>query len=292
MNREQSEVWRDRMAALGWEADTFLVMARMLTRLAHDLTPQRLAGAGKRLGSEVFKTTDWDQAYRSTPSVLSQMATGLIPRLAEEPPTKAQPGWGQWVRDTFTELDATMKRLDTGTDSSTGYFTEDAMQRPELKAVVEHAEQRVEAMVVELKVSSDNLASLMQTGQPMAVWLTAALEGDRKALQRVLSVNPWLSYHPGIARHLQEATVAQDHDLLARIAQGFKLEPTPRKHATVGLILVMLWEAGLHRLTYKQLRGFLKSAGLGGVPSHQALERYGQRLGLKKYVREGESSQP
>src|SRR5262245_9795913 len=111
----------------------------------------------------------------------------------------------------------------------------------------------------------------MQTGQPMAVWLTAALEGDQPALQRVLSLNPWLSYHPGIARQIQEATAAQDHAFLARIAQGLKQEPAPRKHATVGLILAMLWEAGLHRLTYEQLRGFLKSAGLEGVPSHQAL---------------------
>lgn len=288
MNREQSEAWRDRMTALGWKAETFLVMARMLASLVHDLTPQRLSGAGKRLGSEVFKTTDWDQAYRSRPTVLGQLTTGLNPRLMEEPPTKDRLGWGEWARDTFTQLDATMKRLDKGTDPKTGYFTEDAMQRPELKAVVAHAEKQVEAMVVELKVTADDLASLMQTGQPMAIWLTAALEGDRKALQMVLSLNPWLSYHLGIARHLQEATVAQDHAFLAGIAQGLKQEGTPRKHAMVALILATLWEAGLYKLTYKQLRGFLKSAGLEGVPTHQALEKYAQRLGLRKYVRDGD----
>jgi hypothetical protein len=74
------------------------------------------------------------------------------------------------------------------------------------------------------------------------------------------------------------------------MAQSLKQEPAPRKHATIGLILAMLWEAGLHRLTYKQIRGFLKSAGLEGLPTAQALERYAQRLGLKKYVRDGESA--
>jgi hypothetical protein len=55
------------------------------------------------------------------------------------------------------------------------------------------------------------------------------------------------------------------------------------------LILIALWEAGLKKLTYKQIRGFLKEVGLQGLPTHQALERYAQRLGLKKNVIEGES---
>ena len=44
----------------------------------------------------------------------------------------------------------------------------------------------------------------------------------------------------------------------------------------------MLWDLGLKKLTYNQIRGFLKQAGLSQVPTHDALERYGQRLGLKK----------
>lgn len=287
MKREQSEAWRDRVASLGWRAESFLVMARLLSRLAHDLTPVQLTGAGRRLQSDTFKTTDWDRAYRTAPSVISQMAIGLTPRLAEQPPTEAQPGWGAWMRETFTEIDATMNRLDAVTDAKTGYFTNDAMQRPELKAVVTRAEQQAEAMVVELKAFADNLASVMHTGQSMVDLLTRALEGDRQALQRVLTLNPWLSYHPKIARQLQEATATQDHALLAAISQTLQQEPTPRKHSTIGLILALLWEAGLSRLTYKQLRGFLKAAGIEGVPAHQALERYSQRLGLRKYVREG-----
>ena len=45
----------------------------------------------------------------------------------------------------------------------------------------------------------------------------------------------------------------------------------------------MLWDLGLKRLTYNQMRGFLKTVGVSQVPTHAALERYAQRLGLKKY---------
>ena len=192
------------------------------------------------------------------------------------------------MRDTFTQVEATMKRLDALTDPKTGFFTDEAMQRSELKAVVARAEQQADSMMVELKAVADNLASLIQTGQPMRDWLQSALAGDQQALLLVLSLNPWLSYHPGIANRIQEATAAQDHAFLHRMAQALKHGLRPTKHATVGLILAMLWEAGLKRLTSKQIRGFLKSVGLEGLPPHQALERYAQRIGLKKYVRDGE----
>jgi hypothetical protein len=55
------------------------------------------------------------------------------------------------------------------------------------------------------------------------------------------------------------------------------------KNAKIGFILAALWEAGLMRLTYRQIRGFLKAAGSRGVPLPQALERYAQRMELKKY---------
>ena len=47
--------------------------------------------------------------------------------------------------------------------------------------------------------------------------------------------------------------------------------------------MAVLWEAGLKRLTYSEIRGFLQVVGLRGVPSPKALERCGQRVGLTKY---------
>jgi len=42
-----------------------------------------------------------------------------------------------------------------------------------------------------------------------------------------------------------------------------------------------LWEAGLKRLKFEQIRDFLKLAGFHGVPSPGSLERYAERLALK-----------
>ena len=59
--------------------------------------------------------------------------------------------------------------------------------------------------------------------------------------------------------------------------------PLLPKHAKIGLILLVLWDFGLKRLTYNQIRGFLKTVGLSQVPPHAALARYGERLALRKY---------
>jgi len=52
----------------------------------------------------------------------------------------------------------------------------------------------------------------------------------------------------------------------------------------LGFVMMTLWEAGLKFLPYGQLRGFLKQAGFHDVPRADALERYAQLLGLKKYA--------
>jgi hypothetical protein len=68
------------------------------------------------------------------------------------------------------------------------------------------------------------------------------------------------------------------------LATALERRPQLRGNATIGFILLVLWEAGLKKLTSNQLRGFLKAVGIQNVPSHQALERYWERLGLKKYT--------
>ena len=261
-------------------------MARQFHQLAKDLTPTHLTQAGARLQSESFKTADWDRAYATLPSMLGHVTADLTPGWSSQVPTQ-QPGWEVWVRDSLTQIDATVKRLESKTDAKTGLFKDEALQGPELKTVVERVEQQVDVIVVELKAVADNLASLLQTGHLMSEWLKLARAGDTEALRWALSVNPWLqSYHPEITTHLQAKMAAQDHTELVKLAHVFKHEPRPPKHAAIGLILVALWDAGLKRLSYKQIRGFLKAAGLNGLPTAQALERYAQRLGLKKYVRE------
>jgi len=288
MNHGRIETWRERLIALEWRPDTFVMMARLFNQLAQDLTSARLTKAGTHLRSEAFKAADWERAYATVPWVLGQVTEGFTPERSTQAPIQEHLGWGQWVRETFKQIEATVRRLEAVTDAKTGLFTTEALQGAELKMVVTRAEQRVDAIAVELKTVADNLASLMQTGRLMSDWLTMARAGDAEALRWVLSVNPWLSYHPQIATHLQATMAAQDHAELARLAQASKHAPRPPKHAAVGLILLVLWEAGLRRLSYKQIRGFLKAARLEGLPTAQALERYAQRLGLKKYTREDE----
>ncbi len=87
----------------------------------------------------------------------------------------------------------------------------------------------------------------------------------------------------GIRDRVRRAVEARDTHFLRRLERALKPGPALRKSAPVGFTLAVLWEAGLKRLTYRQIRGFLKAAGFHGVPSPGGLERYAQRLGLKKY---------
>ncbi len=289
MNHGRTETWRERLVALEWRPDTVLVMARLFHQLAKDLNPAHLTLAGTRLPSDTFKTADWDRAYATLPSVLGHVTAELTPGWSSQAPTQ-QPGWDGWIRDSLTQIEGTVRRLEAKTDAKTGLFKDEALRETELKTVVARVEQQMDTIVVELKGVADNLASVMQTGSLMSEWLTKARGGNSEALQWVLSLNPWLTYHPDIIPHLQATMAAQDHLELAKLAHVFKQELRTPKHAAIGLILVALWDAGLKRLSYKQLRGFLKAAGLEGLPTAQALERYAQRLGLKKNVREQDST--
>jgi len=237
MNHGRTETWRERLVALEWRPDTVLVMARLFHQLAKDLTPAHLTQAEARLQSDTFKTTDWDRAYATLPSALAQVTADLTPAWSSQVPTQP-PGWEVWVRESLTHIDATVRRLEARTDAKTGLFTDEAMRGTELKTVVARVEQQVDSIVVELKAVADNLASVLQTGHLMSEWLTRARGGDPAALRWVLSLNPWLSYHPEITTQLQARMAAQDHTELVKIAHAFKQGPRLSKHAAIGLILV------------------------------------------------------
>ena len=122
----------------------------------------------------------------------------------------------------------------------------------------------------------------MTWGTTMHKLLTLTEAGDDAALFKVLSVNPLLAYHAGIVRRIQQATAAQEQDFLRKMQRAIAHRPRRHKNAKPGFIMVVLWEAGLKALLYSQIQEFLQAVGLQGVPSALALERYAQRLGLKK----------
>jgi len=137
-------------------------------------------------------------------------------------------------------------------------------------------------MRIELKAAVDNLTALLVWGKPMVELLEAAEAGEASAVLQVLQVNPRLAERDGISRVVQRALTEQNQ-VFVKDLQKIRSRPLLPKHAKIGFILSMLWDLGLKRLTYKQTRGFLKTVGVPQVPTHAALERYGQRLGLTKY---------
>ena len=144
------------------------------------------------------------------------------------------------------------------------------------------AQQHADEMRIELKAAVDNLTALLVWGTPMSDLLEAAEAGDASAVLQVLQVNSRLAERDGISRVVQRA-LKEHNQAFVKDLQKVGFRPLLPKHAKIGIILSMLWDLGLKRLTYNQIRGFLKTVGVPQVPTHAALERYAQRLGLKKY---------
>jgi len=158
-----------------------------------------------------------------------------------------------------------------------------ALQTEEVRGVMECVLPQLETFLVELKVATDHVLALMTWGTTMRELLTITEAGNDTALFKVLSVNPLLAYDAGIARRIQQATVTQEHDFLRKMQRAIAHRPRRHKNAKPGFIMAVLWEVGLKYLPYSQIHDFLEAVGLQGVPSPLALERYAQRLGLKKY---------
>ena len=110
---------------------------------------------------------------------------------------------------------------------------------------------------VEMKAAVDNLTAQLVWGTPMSELLDAAEAGDVSAVLQVLQVNPRLATHDGISRVIQQALAEPNHAFVNDL-QRIGSRPLLPKHAKIGFILFMLWDLGLKKLTYNQIRGFLK----------------------------------
>jgi hypothetical protein len=277
----QPEPWRERLSDQGEDPRTFLLMAQTLGQMM-DVADKGLAPAGAKIVAEQAASVDWGQAYHTAPRVMTQVARSFDPTLGDEPPSDDR-AVEPWLRDTMDKLKGFMQKADSQTDQRTGLFTDEAMRTDELKAVLECVLPQLGRFLVELKAATDHVFAIMMWGTTMRELLAQAEAGDDAALFKVLSLNPLLAYHAGIARRIQQATANQEHHFLQQLHKALEHSPPLHKNAKAGFIMVVLWEAGLKRLTYSEIREFLMAVGLQEVPSPQALERYGQRLGLKKY---------
>jgi len=277
-----AEEWRTRL--LGCEADpeAFLTMAKLMSRTV-ELAGRGLAQAGRERLATQAPSVDWEHIYNSAPTVLTQLMQCLDPAFGSHAP-RDEHELGPWVRTTMAQITHLLKKTDRFTDPKTGLYTEAGLQEKDVKAVVTMAEAKLTGMLVEFRVALDSIVAQLIWGTPMSAVLAQALEGDETALFDVLSLNPHLIYHPKITKQIQDLIAHRGSGVVRDLATALERRPQLRGNATIGFILLVLWEAGLKKLTSNQLRGFLKALGIQNVPSHQALERYWERLGLKKYT--------
>ena len=279
--KNPSEQWRDRLEAEGWKAESLILLARLVAEMVEQAASGGLAPAGERRLSEQTIPIDWAKAYRAAPTFLARVMTHVDPSITPLPPSDDQL-FGAWLRTTLEKMDRLVRRLEHRTDPTSGLLLDETLPPSALQRLKREAQHHADDMRIELKAAVDNLTSLLVWKKPMGELLEAAEVGDASAVLQVLQVNSRLAEREGISRVVQRALTEQNH-VFVKDLRRVGSRPLLPKHAKIGLILSVLWDLGLKRLTYNQIRGFLKTVGLSQVPTHAALERYGERLALKKY---------
>lgn len=272
--------WDTRLAAKGEDPRSFVLMGQSLGEQM-DLADKGLASSGANIVKQQAASVDWAKVYYESPHVLTQVARSFDPTLGAESPSNDTAGVPS-IQETMVKVMGIMERSESMTDQRTGFFTEEAMQTKEVMGVMDCVRPQLGTFLVELKVASDQVLACMTWGTTMGDLLTLVESGDDAALFKVLSVNPLLAYHPGIARRIQHATATQEHSFLRKMQRAIAHRPRRHKNGKPGFIMAVLWAAGLRYLSSSQIHDLLKAVGLQGVPSPLGLERYGQRLGLEK----------
>lgn len=256
-------------------------MGQMVVQLL-DLVAQGLAPAGEQLVRDEVASIDWSQAYHDDPQLLMMMAERFGRAIPTALPSH-EDTLRSAVRHTIDQIKRVMTRVDGLTDSHTGLLPDAALQTTELQGVMDDVLPNIWRFVIELKVATDQVFTVITWKTTMCELLASVEAGDDVALLKTLSVNPFLAYHAAVGRRLQQATAFGEHRFLRQIQRAIARRPRHYSKARAGLLIAILWEGGVKRLSYQQIHEFLRAVGLHQVPSAQALERCGQRLGLKKY---------
>jgi hypothetical protein len=199
----------------------------------------------------------------------------------EDVPTEDR-ALGAWLRNMMASVGRAVTRL----DRQTSVVPDEATHTPELQAMVAQTQAQVGRLRIEIKAALDQMVALMTWKRSVSDLLTAAEAGNDQALFRVLQLNASLSGRPAILARIQRATGMRDHRFLKKLATVSSRRPTLQRRARVGLMLLLLWEAGLKRLSYPQIHRFLQEVGFTNLPTPHALQRYGERLGLARYYRD------
>jgi hypothetical protein len=236
-------------------------------------------------------SVDWERAYSSEPAAVARLVESL--GLSVLPPARAESAesvapradspLGEWLRSEMKTLEGVVHKIDELTDPKTGFVSEEALTGGEFKSLREVAESEPDRLIVEMRAWVDNAAALITTRRPMSDLLVAAKGGDDEALFALLEINAQLINVDAIAARVRDKVEKRDGHFLRRLGRAITSGPRLQTSAVIGFVVMALWEAGLKKLTYREIRGFLTAAGIRGVPRSQALERQIQRLGLRKY---------
>lgn len=275
------EHWRDRLEAEGWKAESLILLARLMAEMVEHAASGWLTPEGERLLSEQTTPIDWAKAYRAAPTFLARIMTHLDPSITPVAPSDDQI-LGVWLRTTLEKMDRLIRRLEHRTDPTSGLLLDETLPQSVMQRLKAEAQDHADEMRIEFKAAVDNLTALLVWKKPMGELLEAAEAGDASAVLQVLQVNRQLAEREGISRVVQRALSEPNHAFVKDL-QRVGSRPLLSKQAKIGLILKVLWDLGLKRLTYNQIRGFLKTVGISQVPTHAALERCGERLALRKY---------
>ena len=217
------EQWRERLEAEGADPQFFVLMGQTLGQLM-DVADKGLASAGAHIVTEQAESFDWGKAYYNPPDVLTQVARNFDPTMGAELPSESS-AVGPLLRETMDKAQSIMERVDSMTDQRTGLFTEEAMHSKEVTGVMDCVLPQLGPFLVELKVATDHVLALMTWKTTMRELLVLTEAGDDAALCKVLSVNPLLAYHAGIARRNQQAIATQDDRFLPRCSRRFNTVP-------------------------------------------------------------------
>ncbi|HKW86034.1 MAG TPA: hypothetical protein VJM82_03095 [Nitrospiraceae bacterium] len=285
MSATHTKGWRARLTACDGHPERLLMMARLVVEGLDRLASEELTTVMEHQVT-AQPPEDWAAAYRAAPTALVSLLQLWEPSVSvKEVPTEDR-ALGAWLRNLLATFERAVTRLDQLADPETGVVSDEATQTPELLAMVTQTQVQVAQLRIEIKAALDQVVALMTWKQSVSDLLAAAEAGEDRALFHVLQLNASLSKRPAILARIQRATANCDRRFLAELAKASGRRPTLRRRATVGLILLLLWDAGLKRLTYSQLRDFLHEVGVSHLPSPHALQRYGERLGLARYYRD------
>jgi len=285
MRTHPSKGWRAKLVACACQPESLLMFARLVADGLIELASEELATSMEH-HVRAKPPVDWAVAYRAAPTALVSLLQVWEPTVSVDDVPEEDRALGAWLRELLATVERAVTRLDQLSDPQTGLVTDEAMQIPELQAMMTQTQAQVGQLRIEIKAALDQVVALMTWKQSVSDLLTAAEAGDDQALLRVLQLNSSVSGRPAILARIQRATERREQRFLQQLATLSGRRPMLKRRATVGLLLLLLWEAGLKRLTYQELCDFLREAGVINLPTPHALQRYGERLGLARYYRD------